>query len=116
MSVSTTLFPPANRQAAAVAFLRTFWQTVRATGYLASGGIITITATQLATIDVRTLALTAAAILTSGLLSGTLAAGNILTNGLPTAYQNTTTPAAAAIPAATANPAPTQAGTPPTTT
>lgn len=88
MSISSSLFPPANREAAAVAFLRTFWQVIRATSYLGGGGIIVVTATQLAHINLQLLGLVVGAILASGVLSGLLAAGNILANGLPDAYTN----------------------------
>lgn len=86
MALSKTLFPPANREAAAVAFLRTFWQVVHATGILGGGGLITISTTQLAVIDIRTVALAAGAVLLSGIVSGLFSAGDILANGLPPAY------------------------------
>lgn len=87
MSIGSTLFPPANRQAAAIAFWRTFWQVVRGAGFLGGTGIIVISAADLRHIDLTTLAFTAGAILASGILSGALAAGDILAHGLPNAYQ-----------------------------
>jgi hypothetical protein len=117
MSIGTTLFPPSNREAALVAFLRTFWQVVRGAGVLAGGGIITVSATQLMHINLTLLAYTVGAVLLAGILSGALAAGDILSHGLPTSYTNA---ALASIPAAivTPIPAPTDpaqpaAGTPP---
>lgn len=106
MSIGKTLFPPANREAALVAFLRTFWQVVRATAYLGGAGVITVSATQLAHIDLKGLAFVVGAILASGILSGALAAGNILANGLPNAYQAA---AVASIPAAQVSTIPIQA-------
>lgn len=88
MSIGTTLFPPANREAAAVAFLRTFWQTVRATGILGGGSAIIVTAADIQHINLVALAYIAGAVIISGILAGGLAAGDILVHGLPAAYQN----------------------------
>lgn len=98
MSLATTLFPPANREAAMVAFLRTFWQTVRATGLLGGAGVITVSATKLASVDVSTLLYALGAVLLSGILTGLISAGDILVHGIPDAY-------AASIPAAIVTPA-----------
>jgi hypothetical protein len=106
MSIGTTLFPPANREAALVAFLRTFWQVVRATAALGGVGVITVSATQLAHIDLRELAFVVGAILASGIISGALAAGDILVHGLPNAYQAA---AVASIPAAVVSTVPVSA-------
>lgn len=87
MSLSTTLFPPANREAATVAFLRTAWQVIRATGGLGGVGVIAVSASGLASINWPTVGYAAAAVVLSAIFSGLLAAGNILANGLPGAYQ-----------------------------
>ncbi|MCU1418723.1 MAG: hypothetical protein JWP32_2897 [Schumannella sp.] len=119
MSISKTLFPPANREAALVAFLRTFWQVVRATGLLGGAGIITVSATQVAHINLTLLGYTVGAVLISGILSGLLASGDIIVHGLPDAYSSA---AIASVPAAVvssvtipapADPAQPAAGTPP---
>jgi hypothetical protein len=86
MSVFGKLFPPANREAAGVAFIRTFWQTVRASSYLGGAGVIFVNAAQLASIDLSTLGLTVAAIVSTGVLTASLSAGDILVHGLPSAY------------------------------
>lgn len=119
MSITTTLFPSANREAALVAFLRTFWQVVRATALLGGAGIITVSATQVAHVDVALLGYTIAGILISGVISGLLAAGDILAHGLPDAYSSAAIASAPAavvssvtIPAP-ADPAQPAAGTPP---
>lgn len=88
MSVATTLFPPANRQAALVAFLRTFWQTVVGTSVVSVFGAAGITASGLATLDWQILGWTVAAILLSAILAGAKSALNILANGLPGAYND----------------------------
>lgn len=87
MSITKTLFPPANRTAAAVAFLRTFWQVVHGTGILGSGTLIYVSAAQLQHLNLHLVLFAAGAVLASGVLSGALAAGDILANGLPNAYQ-----------------------------
>lgn len=97
MSVTKSLFPPANREAAVVAFLRTAWQVIRATGVLGGAGIITVNAADVAHINLQLLGYTAAAVLISGIVSGLISAGDILAHGLPDAY---TSNAAASIPAA----------------
>lgn len=97
MSITKTLFPPANREAAVVAFLRTFWQVVHGVGILGSGGLIVISATQLEHLNVQLVLYTAYGVIASGLLSGAIAAGDILANGLPSAYHAA---AVASIPAA----------------
>jgi hypothetical protein len=97
MSVKSVLFPPANREAAAVAFIRTFWQVVRSVSILTVAGGVIITANDLATINWVTIAYGVGAVVLSGILSGAIAAGDILTHGLPAAY---TANAVATIPVA----------------
>jgi hypothetical protein len=97
MSIGKTLFPPSNRQAALVAFLRTFWQVIRppiALGGLALG---TLATTGVLHLDLKVLGIIAGAAVLSAVVSGVLAAGDILKNGLPNAYTNA---AVASIPAA----------------
>jgi len=86
MSIRSKLFPPANREAAGVAFIRTFWQVVRATGFLGGAGIITVTATDLVHVNVQLLLYALGGVLISGILSGSISAGDILVHGLPAAY------------------------------
>lgn len=107
MSITKTLFPPANREAAAVAFLRTFWQTVRAVGSLSIVGGIVVTANQLATINWTEFGYTAGAVVLSGILAGALAGGDVLTKGLPDAYiasLNPAVPVSAPVPAPIVDP------------
>lgn len=101
MSIGTTLFPPSNREAATIAFLRTFWQVVRATGLLGGAGLITVSAADLEHINLTLVAYTVGAIILAGLLSGLLAAGDILVHGLPDAY---TSNAIASVPPAIVTP------------
>jgi hypothetical protein len=103
MSITTTLFPPANREAATVAFLRTFWQTARAAGSLVIAGGAVITANQLEHIDWAQLLYGVGAVIVTSLLAGGLAGGNILVHGLPAAY---TTPPVLTPVGATSAPAP----------
>ncbi|MFF1633983.1 hypothetical protein [Leifsonia sp. NPDC058248] len=121
MSISKTLFPPANREAALVAFLRTFWQVIRPPIVLGSLGLATITTTGVLHVDLKTVAIIAGVAVLSAIVSGLLAAGDILKNGLPNAYANA---AIASVPAAVVSsvpiPAPTgpaqpAAGVPPAT-
>jgi hypothetical protein len=119
MSIGKTLFPPSNREAALVAFLRTFWQVIRppiALGGLALG---TLATTGVLHLDLKVLGIIAGAAVLSAIVSGVLAAGDILKNGLPNAYQNA---AVASIPygagrhgprAVPADPAQPAAGVPP---
>lgn len=86
MSLATTLFPPANRQTAFVAFLRTFWQVIKGTSVVGATGYVTVTAGQLVVLDVHTVLLVVGALVVSALLSGAFAASNILINGLPATY------------------------------
>jgi hypothetical protein len=86
MTIANTFFPPANREAAAVAFIRTVWQSIRATSILAIAGGVTITAGQVATINWPEVGYAVAAIVLTGALAGSLAAGDILTHGLPDSY------------------------------
>jgi hypothetical protein len=86
MTVTNALFPPANREAAAVAFIRTAWQSIRATSVLAIAGGVTITAGQVATINWPEVGYAVAAIVLTSALAGALSAGDILAHGLPESY------------------------------
>ena len=97
MSIAKTLLPPANREAALVAFLRTFWQVIRPPIVLGSVALAGVATTGVVHVSLNTLGLIAAAAVLSAIVSGLLAAGDILKNGLPNAYQNA---AVASIPAA----------------
>jgi hypothetical protein len=86
MTLATTLFPPANRQSALVAFLRTFWQVIKGMTVVGGSGYVVITSAQIATLDLHTVLVVGAALILSALLSGAFAASNILVNGLPASY------------------------------
>ncbi|UFS59462.1 hypothetical protein [Subtercola endophyticus] len=86
MSLATTLFPAANRQAALTAFLRTAWQTARASIALFVTGGVVVTAGSLLTVDWFLVLLTVAAVVIMSVLAGALSAGDILIHGLPDAY------------------------------
>ncbi|QWT24931.1 hypothetical protein KPL76_06130 [Subtercola sp. PAMC28395] len=101
MSVASTLFPAANREAALVAGLRTTWQVIKGTGLVTSAGYVVVTAGQLAAIDLRTVGFAVGAVVVSAVLSGLFSASNILVNGLPSTYTQT---ALATVPAATVAP------------
>ena len=101
MTIRTALFPPANRTAALVAFLRTFWQTVRAVGGLTVIGGGAIVVNHVAAIDWPTIGYAALGVIASGLIAGAISGGDILANGLPAAYVDTVT-AAGALPGAIA--------------
>jgi hypothetical protein len=96
MSITATLFPPANREAAIVAFLRTIWQVLKGTGLVGSAGYILVTSAQIAHLDVQTVGVAIGAIALSAILSGVFSAFSILVNGLPTSY--TASPAVVAAP------------------
>ena len=120
MSIGKTLFPPANREAALVAFLRTFWQVIRATGGLGGTGIVVVTAADLIQVNLVLVAYTVGAVLASGIISGAIAAGDILAHGLPTAYQDSalaSIPMAeiASVPVTPGDPLQPAAGVPPAT-
>lgn len=105
MSLVSPLFPPANREAAVSAFLRTFWQVIRPAVGLGGGGAVAISASGLAYISWPTLGYGLAAIVLSAVFSGMLAGGDILTNGLPAAYVSNVgalTAVPAVVPVATA--------------
>lgn len=93
MSIASKLFPPANREASGVAFIRTAWQTARATAFLSVAGGVVVTANDLATVSWVTVGLTAAGVAVTSAIAGVLAAGDILVHGLPAAYQPTVAPA-----------------------
>jgi hypothetical protein len=107
MSVFSKLFPPANREAAGVAFIRTAWQTARATAVLSVGGGVIVTAAQLAAINWLTVLYTVGGIVITSLIAGGLAGGDILVHGLPGAYAPPVEPEAAPVeaPAAPVEPA-----------
>lgn len=86
MSLATTLFPAANRQAALTAFLRTAWQTARASIALFVTGGVVVTAGSLLTVDWFLVLLTVCAVVIMSALAGALSAGDILIHGLPDAY------------------------------
>ena len=92
MKIRDTLFPVENRTAALVAFLRTFWQTVRAVGGLTVIGGGAFEVNHVATIDWPVIGYAAIGVIASGLIAGALSAGDILTNGLPNAYSTPTDP------------------------
>ena len=119
MSLKSTLFPPANREAAIVAFLRTVWQVIKGTGLVGASGYIVVTSAQIAHLDVQTVGVAVAAIALSAILSGAFSAFSILINGLPTAYTSSATVAPVPIlntivtPVTPAEPTAPAAGVPP---
>lgn len=86
MSIWKKLFPPANRQAAAVAWIRTFWQTIRGTSYLGGAGAIVFNAADIQHINLTVLGWIVAAVVSTAVLTASLSAGDILVHGLPSAY------------------------------
>ena len=89
MTIRAALFPPANRTAALVAFLRTFWQTVRGVGGLTILGGGALVVNHAAVIDWPLVGWAVLGIILSGILAGALSGGDILANGLPAAYTDT---------------------------
>jgi hypothetical protein len=96
MRITTTLFPPANREAAIVAFLRTIWQVLKGTGFVGGTGYVIVTSAQIAHLNVQTVGIALGAIALSAVLSGAFSAFSILVNGLPASY--TASPAVVAAP------------------
>ncbi|KRC52119.1 hypothetical protein ASE16_03465 [Leifsonia sp. Root227] len=84
--MSSTLFPPANRQAAKIAFIRTFWQAVTGSTVVIGGSGFVLSAAGLANLDWAALGYGVGAIALTGLIAAGKSAGNILVNGLPNAY------------------------------
>ena len=83
---SEVLFPTRYRQAAAVAWLRTFYQCITGTVLVAGAGTLSLTASSLLTVNWASVALGAAAVTLSSVVAATRAACDVLANGLPDAY------------------------------
>lgn len=86
MSVFGTLFPSQNRTAAGVAFIRTAWQTIKATSIVGVGAGVIVTAGDLLVVDWQTVGLTVAGIGITATLAASSSAIDILVHGLPEAY------------------------------
>lgn len=96
------LYPKKNRVIAAVAFVRTFKQTLTGTLTIGGTGLITINATDLAQLNWDIVIATGVAILLSAILSAGVAFDDVSRNGLNSKYMDSVNPPA---PAVTVDPA-----------
>jgi hypothetical protein len=80
------LYPVQNRVIAAVAFVRTFGQTLAGVFTVGASGLVIISVDNLQAIDWSTVGWTAAALFLSALLSGLKAFGDVSKNGLNSKY------------------------------
>ena len=80
------LFPKQNRVIAAVAFVRTFGQTLTGVFTVGAGGLILISVDNLQAIDWNTVGWSAAALFLSAILSGLKAFNDVSRNGLNSKY------------------------------
>lgn len=85
------LYPAQNRVIAAVAFVRTFKQTLTGAGVVGGGGLITITATDLAAITWDTVLYTAIALVLTALIAAGAAFDDVSRNGLNSKYLDAAT-------------------------
>lgn len=91
------LYPAQNRVIAAVAFVRTFKQTFTGAFTVGGAGLITVSASDVATITWDVVLYTAAALLLSALLSGGVAFDDVSRNGLNSKYMDAANPAKPAV-------------------
>jgi len=82
------LYPAKNRVIAAVAFVRTFKQTLTGAGVVGGGGLITVTATDLATITWDTVLFTGIALVLTALIAAGAAFDDVSRNGLNSKYMD----------------------------
>jgi hypothetical protein len=101
-----SLFSPANKQAAKIAFIRTFWQSVTGASVVIGGSGFVLSAANLAHLDWVSLGYGVGAIALTGVIAASKAAGNILVNGLPQSYQAVVNAPAAPVEAAPVETAP----------
>lgn len=80
------LYPKKNRVIAAVAFVRTFKQTITGVGVVGGGGLITVTATQIAAIDWTTVGYTIIGMILTAFIAGASAFDDVSRNGLNSKY------------------------------
>lgn len=88
------LYPAQNRVIAAVAFVRTFKQTLTGAGVVGGGGLITVTATDLATITWDTVLFTVIALVLTALIAAGAAFDDVSRNGLNSKYLDAANPPA----------------------
>lgn len=82
------LYPAKNRVIAAVAFVRTFKQTLTGAGTVGAGGLITVTANDLALISWDIVIYTAIALVLTALIAGATAFDDVSRNGLNSKYMD----------------------------
>lgn len=88
------LYPAKNRVIAAVAFVRTFKQTLTGAGVVGGGGLITVTANDVAAINWDIVIYTAIALVLTALIAAAAAFDDVSRNGLNSKYMD----AAAVVP------------------
>ena len=82
------LYPAKNRVIAAVAFVRTFKQTLTGAGVVGGGGLITVTANDLAAINWDIVIYTAIALVLTALIAAAAAFDDVSRNGLNSNYMD----------------------------
>ena len=82
------LYPAKNRVIAAVAFVRTFKQTLTGAGTVGAGGLITVTANDLAAISWDIVIYTAIALVLTALIAAAAAFDDVSRNGLNSKYMD----------------------------
>lgn len=82
------LYPAKNRVIAAVAFVRTFKQTLTGAGTVGAGGLITVTANDLALISWDIVIYTAIALVLTAFIAGATAFDDVSRNGLNSKYMD----------------------------
>jgi hypothetical protein len=82
------LYPAKNRVIAAVAFVRTFKQTLTGAGVVGGGGLITVTANDLALISWDIVIYTGIALVLTAFIAGATAFDDVSRNGLNSKYMD----------------------------
>ena len=82
------LYPAKNRVIAAVAFVRTFKQTLTGAGVVGGGGLITVTANDVAAINWDIVIYTAIALVLTAFIAGATAFDDVSRNGLNSKYMD----------------------------
>lgn len=91
------MYPAKNRVIAAVAFVRTFKQTFTGAFTVGGAGLITISATDIATLNWDIVLATAVALFLSAVLSAAVAFDDVSRNGLNSKYMDAANPPAPAV-------------------
>lgn len=91
------MYPAKNRVIAAVAFVRTFKQTFTGAFTVGGAGLITISATDIATLNWDIVIATAVALFLSAVLSAAVAFDDVSRNGLNSKYMDAANPPAPAV-------------------